>query len=232
MEDRWSRTRLLLGKEACYRLTQARIMVVGLGGVGSYVAEGLARSGVGSLLLIDSDRVTISNINRQLVALTSTLGKPKAEIMTDRIKDINPGCNVQAYVTRCDLHTVNELLDNHPDYVVDAIDSVPDKVCLIKECFSRAIPVISSMGAGNRLDPTRFELADISQTNTCPLARKLRHELRKININEGLRVVYSREKPVSTETGLPVGSTSFVPPVAGLIIAGAVIRDLISTSQI
>ncbi|MGE5543751.1 MAG: ThiF family adenylyltransferase [Bacillota bacterium] len=193
MEDRWSRTRLLLGEEACYRLAQARIMVVGLGGVGSYVAEGLARSGIGGLILVDSDQVTISNINRQLVALTSTLGKPKAVIMADRIKDINPECQVEACVIRCNQNTVDELLNKLPDYVVDAIDSVPDKVCLIKECFTRAIPIISSMGAGNRMDPTRFELADISQTSTCPLARKLRHELRKVNIERGLRVVYSRE---------------------------------------
>jgi len=229
LEDRWSRTRLLLGEEACSYLAQARIMVVGLGGVGSYAAEGLARGGIGSMILVDSDRVTISNINRQLVALVSTLGKPKTEVMADRIRDINPECEVDACVIRCTSDTIDELLNKRPDYVVDAIDSVPDKVCLIKECFTRGIPVISSMGAGNRLDPTRFELSDISQTNTCPLARKLRHELRKVNINEGLRVVYSREKPIPIETGLPVGSISFVPSVAGLILAGAVIKDLLTS---
>jgi tRNA A37 threonylcarbamoyladenosine dehydratase len=232
LEDRWSRTRLLVGEEACYRLAQARIMVVGLGGVGSFVAEGLARSGIGSLTLVDFDQVAISNINRQLVALTSTLDKPKAEVMAERIKDINPDCSVEACVTRCEKDTIDELLSNRPDYVVDAIDSVMDKVCLIKECLTRFIPIISAMGAGNRLDPTRFEVADISQTHTCPLARKLRHELRKINIEQGLKVVFSREKPIPTKTGHPVGSISFVPSVAGLIIAGAVVQDLLHDNDL
>ncbi len=228
MEDKWSRTRLLIGEEACCRLTLARITVVGLGGVGSYVAEGLARSGIGSLTLIDFDQVAISNINRQLVALTSTLGQPKAEIMANRIKDINPDCRVKAYAVRCERDTIDELLSDRPDYVVDAIDSISDKVCLIQECLARSIPIISAMGAGNRLDPTRFEVADISQTHTCPLARKLRHELRKINIDEGLKVVFSREKPVPTKAGFPVGSISFVPSVAGLVIAGTVVKDLLN----
>lgn len=227
LEDRWSRTRLLVGEEACFRLAQARIMVVGLGGVGSYAAEGLARSGIGNLILVDHDQVAITNINRQLVALTSSIDQPKAEIMANRIKDINPECSVKACVIRCEQDTVDDLLNNRPDYVVDAIDSVADKVCLIKQCITRAIPIISAMGAGNRLDPTKFELADISQTHTCPLARKLRNELRQVNIEKGLRVVFSREKPVPTPSGLPVGSISFVPSVAGLILAGAVIQDFL-----
>lgn len=228
MEDRWSRTRLLIGAEACYRLAQARIMVVGLGGVGSFVAEGLARSGVGNLTLVDADQVAISNINRQLVALTSTMNQPKALVLAKRIKDINPECHVEAHTIRCNQDTVNDLLQNRPDYVVDAIDSVPDKVCLIQRCITKNIPIISAMGAGNRLDPTKFEVADISRTHTCPLARKLRHELRKVDIEEGLQVVYSREKPVQTEPGLPVGSISFVPSVAGLILASAVIRSFLN----
>jgi tRNA A37 threonylcarbamoyladenosine dehydratase len=229
LDDRWVRTRVLLGDEACYLLMQARVMVVGLGGVGSYVAEGLARAGIGNLILVDPDRVVISNINRQLVALTSTLGQLKVEVMANRIRDINPECNVETCAIRCNRDTVNDLLNKEPDYVVDAIDSVPDKVCLIKKCFSGSIPIISSMGAGNRIDPTKFVVADISQTHTCPLARRVRHELRRENIYEGVRVVYSQEKPVSL--AFPVGSISVVPSTAGLILAASVIKDLLTGIQ-
>jgi len=231
LEDRWERTRLLLGEEACNLLMQARVMVVGLGGVGSYAAEGLARAGIGELILVDHDRVVMSNINRQLVALTSTLGQPKAEVMANRVRDINPDCSVQAYAIRCNRGTVNDLLNLKPNYVVDAIDSVPDKVCLIKECFFRSIPIISSMGAGNRIDPTKFTVADISQTHTCPLARRVRQELHRANIYEGVRVVYSQEKPVSVAAGSPVGSISFVPSTAGLLLAATVIKDLLKGIQ-
>ncbi len=206
-------------------------MVVGLGGVGSYAAEALARAGIGNLILVDHDRVMMSNINRQLVALTSTLGQPKAEVMAKRVRDINPECKVEACAIRCSRETVNDLLGRKPDYVVDAIDSVPDKVCLIKECFTASIPIISAMGAGNRIDPTKFSVADISQTHTCPLARRVRHELRRANIYEGVRVVYSQEKPVLTATRSPVGSISFVPSTAGLLLAAAVIKDLLTGIQ-
>lgn len=231
MEDRWARTRLLLGEDALHRLAQARVMVVGLGGVGSYAAEALARAGIGNLVLVDHDRVVMSNINRQLVALTSTLGQPKAEVMAKRVKDINPECNVEACAIRCSRETVNDLLKRDLDYVVDAIDSVPDKVCLIKECFFASIPIISSMGAGNRIDPTKFTVADISETHTCPLARRVRHELRRVNIYEGVRVVYSQAKPVLAATKSPVGSISFVPSTAGLLLAATVIKDLLTGIQ-
>ncbi len=229
MEDRWSRTRLLIGAEACSLLAEARITVVGLGGVGSFAAEGLARCGVGNLTLVDSDRVVVSNINRQLIALTSTINQAKVDVVAKRVKDINPECKIESCAIRCNKDTIKHLLRNRPHYVVDAIDSVMDKVVLIQQCLERNIPIISAMGAGNRLDPTKFEVADISKTHTCPLARKLRHELRKVGIQEGIRVVYSREKPIKVESGNPIGSISFVPSVAGLILASVVIRDFLNT---
>jgi len=229
MEDRWTRTRSLLGAEGCRRLAESRVTVVGLGGVGSYAAESLARCGIGGLTLIDHDRVAASNINRQLPALTSTLGQPKVAVMSQRIRDINPDCHVEGRMIRCTRDNINELLRNQPHYVVDAIDSVPDKVDLIEQCLVRDIPIVSAMGTGNRLDPTRIMTADIAETHTCPLARRVRQELRRRGIDRGVKVVFSDENPAQAEPNGAVGSVSFVPSVAGLVLTSVVVRDILQS---
>ena len=225
-EDMLSRTEVLIGKEAITKLKNAHVAVFGIGGVGSYVVEALARSGIGHLSLIDSDTVAKSNLNRQIIALHSTLGMPKVEAAAERIKDINPDINV----TVCKCFYLPEEAANFPfeeyDYIVDAIDTVKAKISLVKEAKKAGVPIICSMGTGNKLDPTRFEVADISKTSVCPLAKVMRVELRKCGINH-VKVVYSKEEPVNVGSRTPA-SIAFVPSVAGLIIAGEVIKDLIS----
>ena len=229
----FSRTETLLGKEAVEKLKNARVVVFGIGGVGGYVVEALARSGVGALDLVDNDTVSLSNLNRQIVALHSTLGKRKTDVAKARVLDINPDCNVQTH----DLFFLPETADQFDfskyDYVVDAIDTVSGKIALIQQAKLANVPVISSMGTGNKLDPTAFEVADISKTTVCPLARAMRRELKKQGI-EHVKVVYSKEEPITRETaqtsenGKPIpASVAFVPSVAGLLIAGEVIKDLI-----
>ncbi len=228
----FSRTELLLGKGSVEKLKRARVAVFGVGGVGGYVVEALARSGIGELDLIDMDRVSESNINRQIIALHSTVGRYKTEVAAERAKDINPNIRVR-------VHNVFYLPENAAqfdfskyDYVVDAIDTVSGKLALIEQAKAANTPVISSMGAGNKLDPTLFEVTDITKTSVCPLARVMRRELKKRGI-EHLKVVYSKEEPlpspiVDRESGKPVpGSVAFVPSVVGLILAGEVIKDLI-----
>ena len=221
----FSRTESLIGKEALEKLKNSRVAVFGVGGVGSYVVEALARSGVGALDLIDNDSVSESNINRQIVALHSTLGKQKTEVAAARVKDINPAIKVREH----NLFFLPETADSFDfspyNYVVDAIDTVSGKLALIERAKAANVPVISSMGTGNKLDPTAFEVADISKTSVCPLARVMRRELKKRGI-EKVKVVYSKEDPKETNGSVPA-SIAFVPSVAGLIIAGEVVKDLI-----
>lgn len=230
MESIFSRTELLLGKEAVNRLSRARVAVFGVGGVGGYVAEALARSGIGCLELIDKDQVSLSNINRQIIALHSTIGRFKAEVMRDRIKDINPDAEV--YVHNCFFlpETADSFDFSSYDYVVDAVDNVTAKLELAARASEAGVPVISSMGAGNKLHPELFKVADIYKTSVCPLARVMRRELKKRGIRK-LKVLYSEEQPResgSDEKGQRItASIAFVPSVAGLMIAGEVIRDLI-----
>ena len=228
----FSRTELLIGGAGVKKLNNARVAVFGVGGVGGYVVEALARSGVGALDLVDKDRVSESNINRQIIALHSTLGRLKTEVAAERARDINP----QIQITTHDLFYLPETAAQFDftkyDYIVDAIDTVSGKIALIENAKRCNGPVISSMGAGNKLDPTAFEVADISKTSVCPLARVMRQELKKRGI-ERVKVVYSKEEPKRTqeideESGKPIaGSIAFVPSVVGLIIAGEVIKDLI-----
>ncbi len=232
MDETFSRTERLLGPEAMTRLKSARVAVFGIGGVGGYAAEALARSGVGTLDLIDSDTVALSNINRQIIALRSTVGMLKVDAAKARILDINPEAAVNTWPVFYLPETAARFDFTRYDYIIDAVDTVAAKLSLAEAARDAGVPIISAMGAGNKLDPTAFEVADISKTTVCPLARVMRRELKKRGIHH-LKVVYSREEPLSpapaeTEEGrrsVP-GSVAFVPPVVGLILAGEVIRDL------
>ncbi len=232
MSEQFSRTEMLIGKDAIATLKNSRVAVFGAGGVGGYVIEALARSGVGEIDIIDNDTVSESNINRQIFALRSTIGSLKTEIARKRILDINPDCKVTLFET----FVLPENIDNFDfscyDYIVDAIDTVSGKLAIIEKAYNEGIPVISSMGTGNKLDPTKFAVTDISKTSVCPLARVMRYELKKRGIKK-LKVLFSTEEPIKPnadrdERGkIPPGSISFVPSVAGLIIGGEVIKDLI-----
>lgn len=223
----FSRTEMLIGADALEKLKKSRVAVFGVGGVGSFIVEALARSGVGTLDLIDNDTVNVTNINRQLIALHSTVGQFKVDCAKERILDINPEATVNVYKTFYLPENADEFDFTQYDYIVDAIDTVTAKIDIICRAEKLGIPVISSMGTGNKLDPTLFEVADINKTEGCPLARVMRRELKARGVKK-LKVVYSKEKPVkSTETGRIPASISFVPSVAGLIIAGEVIKDLI-----
>lgn len=227
MEDIFSRTELLIGSQGLDRLRSSCVAVFGVGGVGSYVCEALARSGVGKIILIDSDRVAISNINRQIIALNSTVGAFKTHAMRDRIADINPDCSVICHNLFFSEQTMDSVDLGGVDYIADAIDSVTSKLLLIQTADRLGIPIMSSMGAGNKLHPELFEIADIYKTSVCPLARVMRRELKKRNINK-LKVVYSKEEPAvrfDDNKRLPA-SISFVPSAAGLIMAGEIIRDI------
>ena len=232
--ERYIRAEMLLGEAAIEKLRGSRVLVCGVGGVGSYICEALARGGVGHLTLLDFDTVSVSNINRQLVALESTVGRKKTEVMAARIRDINPNIEVNVLDLFLSPENTGEILERGFDYIADAIDSVPSKLFLIEEAHRRGIPMISSMGTGNKLDPTRLRIADISKTSVCPLAKKVRVELRKRGINHH-KVLFSEELPITPaipegERVVP-GSVSFVPSAAGLIIAGEIIRDLIGYHQ-
>lgn len=226
----FERSELLLGSDSMKKLSQSHVAVFGIGGVGSYTVEALARAGIEHLSLFDGDTVAESNINRQLVASTKTIGLPKAEVAKARVLDINPEIEVVAKQIFFCAENADEFDFNRFDYIVDAIDNVTSKLLLIEKAKAADVPIISCMGAGNKLDPTMFEVADISKTEVCPLAKVMRYELRRRGINH-LKVVYSKEPPIKhgyTENGKPLpGSVSFVPSVAGLIIAGEVIKDLI-----
>lgn len=232
----FSRTEILLGKSAMEKLKNARVAVFGVGGVGGYVVEALARSGVGTLDLIDNDSVSESNVNRQIIALHSTIGRAKVDVAKERAKDINPDICVYAHQVFYLPETADEFDFTKYDYVVDAIDTVSGKLALIERAKEAKVPVISSMGAGNKLDPTAFEVADIQKTSVCPLARVMRRELKKRGIDH-VKVVYSKEEPLPSplqdeESGKPIpGSIAFVPSVVGLILAGEVIKDLIKDKE-
>lgn len=232
MRNEFSRAELLLGAEGLKKLAGAHVAVFGIGGVGSFAAEAVARAGVGEITLVDSDEVSLTNRNRQLIALRSTTGRPKVEVMRERILDIHPNAAVHALNI---FFTPESALDlSQFDYVIDAIDTVSAKLHLIVACDRLGVPLICSMGTGNKLDPTRFEVADIYKTSVCPLARVIRQECKKRRVKR-LKVVYSTEQPRTPlpsdeqkgTAGRPVpGSVSFVPPVAGMILAGEAIRDI------
>ena len=253
MLNEFSRTQLLLGEEAMQKLAASRVAVFGIGGVGGYTVEALARSGIGALDLIDDDKICLTNINRQIFATHKTVGRYKTDVAAERIADINPDCKVQTYKTFYLPSTADEFDFTLYDYIVDAIDTVTGKLCIIKTAKAVGVPVISSMGAGNKLDPTAFEVADIYKTSVCPLAKTMRRELKKMGI-DSLKVVYSKEEPIrpvedseiscrsncicpsgtkrkcTARRDIP-GSIAFVPSVVGLIIAGEVIKDLIGKDK-
>lgn len=235
MIHEFSRTELLIGPEKFRRIKKASVMVFGVGGVGSHCIEALARTGVGKLILVDNDKVSVTNINRQSIAFHSTVGEYKTQVMKRKILDICPDTEVETHEVFVLPDNVDSILDCRPDYIVDAIDTVTAKLDLAKKAMEYNIPIISSMGTGNKLHGEMFEIEDISRTSVCPLCKVMRRELKKQGIPH-LKVLYSKEKPVKTDPdkmeedpgtrrSLP-GSISFVPPVAGLLIAGEVIRDI------
>lgn len=226
MDNQFSRNELVLGRQATIKLARMRVAVFGVGGVGSYTVEALARSGIGALDLIDSDKFEITNLNRQLYALHSTIGQYKVDVAKQRIADINPDCKVTTYKIFYLPKTSSKFDFSQYDYIVDAIDTVSGKIALIVAANQANVPIISAMGAGNKLNPQDFEIADIYKTSVCPLAKVMRKELNKRGINS-LKVVYSKESPQSSSLGDIPGSTPFTPPVMGLIMAGEVIKDLI-----
>lgn len=230
MENQFSRTQLLLGEAAMEKLASSRVAVFGLGGVGGYTVEALARSGVGALDLIDGDKIALTNLNRQILATRKTVGEYKADVACARVAEINPDCRVTAHKVFFMPECAAQFDFTKYDYVVDAIDTVTGKLTIIENAVKCGVPVISCMGAGNKLDATAFEVADIYKTSVCPLARVMRRELKKRGI-EKCKVVYSKEEPVKpdgAEDGERVpASIAFVPSVAGLILAGEVIKDLI-----
>lgn len=240
MLNQFSRTERLLGREAMQRLEDARVAVFGIGGVGGYTVEALARSGVGTIDLIDNDKVCLTNLNRQIIATRKTIGQYKVDVMRERILDINPNAVVNVHKCFFLPETKDAFDFSQYSYVVDAVDTVTAKIQLVLEAQSAGVPIISSMGAGNKLNPALFEVTDIYRTSVCPLAKVMRRELKKRNVKQ-LKVVYSKEKPVSPveaaedvegaeeETGRRAtpGSIAFVPSVVGLIIAGEVIKDLV-----
>lgn len=245
------RTELLLGEEKSTHLAGCKVAVVGIGGVGSFAAEALTRSGVGTLRLVDHDVVSETNINRQIHAMTSTLGRPKVAVMEERLRDINPAIQVEPLQLRYNEETAARIITSDLDYVIDAVDTVTAKLHLITLALELEVPVISVMGTGSKLDPTRFEVTDISRTSICPLARSVRKELGRRGIRRGVKVVYSKEEPhaemgpedAPADSYITVGqgpgayrrqvpgSIAFVPSVAGLIAAGEVVRELISECE-
>lgn len=248
MLNQFSRTELLLGKENMENLSKARVAVFGIGGVGGYTVEALVRSGVGAIDLIDDDKVCLTNLNRQIIATRKTVGKYKVDVMKERILDINPDCKVEVHKCFYLPETKDEFDFSRYDYIVDAVDTVTAKVQLVMEAKEKQVPIISSMGAGNKLDPAAFEVADIYKTSVCPLAKVMRRELKKRGVNH-LKVVYSREPAMTPVDDMAIscrehcicppgavhkctqrraipGSIAFVPSVVGLIIAGEVIKDL------
>ena len=229
-ENQFERTALLLGKASVERLARKRVAVFGVGGVGGFVCEGLVRAGIGAIDIVDKDTVALSNINRQLIALHSTVGKNKVDVLEERLKDINKDLIIKKYKCFFLPETSDTFDFREYDYVVDAIDTVTGKIELILKAKEAGVPIISAMGAGNKLDPTAFQVSDIYKTSVCPLARVMRRELKRRGV-EKLKGVYSKEEPIKPqfEEGEEVvpGSVSFVPPALGLIIAGEIVKDLI-----
>lgn len=249
MLHQFSRTELAIGPEGLEIMKNSTVAVLGIGGVGGIAVEALARTGVGRLILIDKDTVDITNVNRQIHALTTTVGQKKADLMVERVKLINPECEAIALNMFYTEETYEELFKLKPDYVLDASDTIIYKVHLIKECLARGIPMISSMGAANKMDPTRFQVADISKTTMDPIARVIRQKLRKEGIKKGVKVVFSTEEPMKPRQDVtdkivpenapdrrkakqPPASNSFVPPVAGLIMVSVAVRDLLEAGGV
>jgi tRNA threonylcarbamoyladenosine dehydratase len=249
MLHQFSRNELAIGKDGLNILKGSTVAVLGIGGVGSFAAEALARSGVGTLLLVDKDDVDITNVNRQIHALVSTVGKPKVDLMKERIADINPDCEVIALKMFYTEETFEQFFSYNLDFVVDASDTISYKVHLMKECLHRKIPIISSMGVANKMDPTRLRITDISQTSYDPLAKVVRQRLRKEGIRKGIPVVFSDEKPIKIreevrqdivqdentpirKAKMPPSSNAFVPSVSGLFMAGYVINQLVKDVNI
>lgn len=231
MLEQFQRTEMLIGIENIDKLNHSTVAIFGLGGVGSFVVEGLARAGVGKFILIDSDTVSISNINRQIIATYKTVGRPKVEVAKERILDINPAAQVEIYQEYFTKESTEHLTED-VDYIVDCIDTITSKLELVERANNLRVPILSCMGTGNKLDPTKFEITDIYKTSVCPMAKAMRKELRTRGIGK-LKVLYSKEEPVKhtelIENGRPIpASISYVPSVAGLIIAGEVVKDLIS----
>lgn len=238
MQEKWNqRTEMLIGKEAVQKLEKAKVAVFGIGGVGSFVVEGLTRAGVGNLVLIDPDDISVNNLNRQIHATHRTIGESKVEVMKQRILDINPDANVEIYKGNEFEDGEENIISSSFSYIVDAVDTVTTKIKLIEKAKKENVPIISCMGTGNKLEPSKFEITDIYKTTVCPLAKVMRKELRKRNIQD-LKVLYSKEEPIKVDTDIEKnnlnrrksvpGSISFVPSVAGLMIAGEVINDIIN----
>ena len=230
MLEEFSREELLIGKIGIEKLQKSKVVVFGIGGVGSYVVEGLVRAGIGEIILIDNDEVSRTNINRQIIATQKTIGKLKIDVAKERILEINPKCKVQVY-KEFFMPDSQDFFDETVDYVIDCIDTITAKIELVERAKKYNVPIISSMGTGNKLDPTKFEITDIFKTEICPLAKVMRKELKARGINK-LKVVYSKEIPIKVEDNSDgrkqtPGSISFIPSVAGLIIAAEVIKDLI-----
>lgn len=248
MLHQFSRNELAIGKAGLEILKNTTVAVLGVGGVGSFAAEALARSGVGRLVLIDKDDVDITNVNRQLIALLSTVGKPKVELMEERIRDINPDCEVISLKIFYTEETYEQIFDYGLDFVVDASDTISYKIHIAKECLKRNIPIITAMGAANKMDPTRFQIADISKTHTDPIAKVMRTRLRKEGIHKGVPVVFSDEAPIVSieevnkvvgkpdapirKAKMPPSSNAFVPSTCGLIMASYVVRELLKDIKI
>ena len=237
MTDQFARTELLIGKEGVNKLKNSRVAVFGIGGVGGYVVEALVRSGLGNIDIIDNDTVCSTNLNRQIIATTKTIGKYKVDVAEERILEINPEVKVTKYKTFYTPETADKFDFSKYDYIVDAIDTVVGKISLVEKSKEYNVPIICAMGAGNKMDPTKLEVADISKTSVCPLAKVMRQELKKRRIKK-VKVVYSQELAIKPAQSMEVtnnrqtpGSNAFVPAVAGLIIAGEVIKDLIGYSE-
>jgi len=229
IDDIYQRTKLVIGSEALEKLKKSKVCICGIGGVGSYVIEALARIGIGNIIVIDKDKVDVTNINRQIIATVNNVDKPKVICAENKIKEINPNIKVEVVETFINEENIKESIDSSFDYVIDAIDTINSKVSLIKYCYESNINIISCMGMGNKMNPLDIKVADIYKTSVCPLAKIMRKRLKEENVKK-LKVVYSEEIPIKNNEGI-LGSVSFVPSVAGLIIASEVVKDIIEKEE-
>ena len=228
LEETWtSRTEILIGKEAIKKLEKSKVAIYGIGGVGSFVVEGLVRAGIGHIVLIDNDVVSISNLNRQIHANIQTIGKKKTQVMKERMLKVNQNLKVDTFMAQELIQGEESIINDSFSYIVDSVDTVSTKIKLMEKANQAKVPILSCMGTGNKLDPTKFEIVDIEKTSVCPLARVIRKEAKKRNLH-GIKVLYSKEEPKQVKNQEIIGSISFVPSVAGLIIAGEVVKDIIA----